>query len=74
MYSENLKKADTDLADFIANYQQNPSVAIVKLKQQWKDLSNEIDTASSALSCAFVKLKNVGAKYNVPYNTPSSWL
>ncbi len=73
MYAENLKKADTDLAEFIKNYQQNPTASVVKLKQQWKSLASEIDTAYAKLSSAFVMLKNIGAKYNVAYNAPSSW-
>ena len=73
MYAENLKKADTDLAEFIKNYQQDPTASVVKLKQQWKSLASEIDTAYAKLSSAFVMLKNIGAKYNVAYNAPSSW-
>ena len=74
MYAENLKKADRDLDEFIKNYQSSPTASVVKLKQQWQNLSNEIDNAASNLSNSFVNLKNVGAKYNVVYNTPSSWL
>ncbi len=74
MYAQNLKKADSDLAEFISEYQKNPSLATVNLKSQWQNLATEIDKASANLAMAFSALKNVGAKYNIAYEKPSSWL
>ncbi len=73
MYSENLKKADSTFANFIASYQDNPSEAVVKLKSEWKTLAPEIDTVSAELGKSFTDLKIIGTKYDVAYIS-SSWL
>ena len=72
MYADNLDKANADLRAFIQNYQQNPSVAALKLKQQWTTLSPEIDTCCAELAKAFSLIKSLGVKYNAAY-VPKAW-
>ncbi len=72
MYSVNMQKATSDMANFISDYSAKPIDAAVTLKKEWPSYSKEIDAATSAISKAFVTVTSVGAKYNAVYKSNNS--
>ncbi len=72
MYEQDLKKADSTLANFISSYQNNQTRALVDLKAAWPEMASRIDAAGASLARAFAELKSAGARYNAVY-APKSW-
>jgi len=73
MYSSgNIAKAVSDIRDFLAKYQSDPTAASVGLKQQWSSLSDAIDSAASEIAQTFGEYTSIGAKYGAIYGKPQT--
>jgi len=67
MYTQNMKKASSDLASYISDYRSVESV--VALKKEWPAFASEIDSVTAGITKAYTYFITVGARYNAVYPT-----
>ena len=65
--SGNIAKASSDIQRFLSDYENNPTLASVRLKSEWPALANQIDSAMFDITKTFTKYTSIGAEYNAVF-------
>lgn len=71
MYTVNMTKAQTDIANFLSEYQSNPSKAAVELKRRWPSQAKAIDECAAQIASTRADYIAIGVKYDAVYNQNS---